>query len=600
MSIFGDVSLALNTVSSTVSSFESFVNDKVSTVKDVVSDVQSLSNNVQSLVSTLDPKNKIAFTKELYDKAISLAEIDSIALKYVEDTSKNKYGLFKGGNVYKSFNGELDTSNANVPSYYGWLTIDKSSAEYCLFSNDAVSFIIALKDFEPKPIVADFTPLYIKLQEENRGNNYYYNDLGVTGALATTFKDKVAESVVNDSFDVNLAEINEPIKTTIFKAMQENLSLDRIKSYLLQIKSNAKYNDRYKEYTKQRDSILKNILETEVNTDNITLSDSFSRTQAIIYTLPYNDTSSTTDKDAANQFLLCYQQPDSISYTSSASYESVSPRGSQQPFQFYTSANAMELSFTLKYHYDEIQGNNKTQDGSNSSRYDTLKYNSLQEIASIAESFTRPWSKANKSIAPKIVKVILPGITHIGYMSSAQINYKGDMMGDAFSYNSTSGRSIDKLTVSNDYVGDLLSDKSDNNSPSYHTYFYNQLEISFNLIIIKDIVLDVANEPKKSEDNNKNNSSDNSNESVKDKQAPKEIEDANQQSIADNFSRNVSSAEQDQAQSNMSSLSEAVSNILSGDIITESTVADTIANSKLVKLVKSSIQSSGSVSGSSH
>ena len=112
MSLFDNVSLALNTVSSTVSSFKSFVDDKidfaastVDSLQSVVSDVNSLAVSAQSLITTLDPRNKIEFTRDLYDKAVSLAEVESLSLEYTEDTSKNKYGLFKGGNVYKSFNG---------------------------------------------------------------------------------------------------------------------------------------------------------------------------------------------------------------------------------------------------------------------------------------------------------------------------------------------------------------------------------------------------------------------------------------------------------------------------------------------------------------
>ena len=556
MSLFDDVSLALNTVSSTVSSFKSFVDDKidfatstVDAVQNVVSDVNSLVGNAQSLITTLDPRNKIEFTRDLYDKAVSLAEVESLSLEYTEDTSKNKYGLFKGGNVYKSFKGDLDTSKSNVQPYYGWLTVDKSSTEYCLFSNGSESFIIALKDFEPKPIVKDFTPLYIKLQEENRGNSYHYNDLVTPGSLATTSKDKVSEAIVNDSYNEDISEEN--------------------KNYYI------KYNERFKEYKSQRDNVLLSVTAAATNIGNIAFENGFARTQAVVYTLPYtyntNSDNSIPGVDSSDQILLCYQQPDQISYSQSASYESVSPRGTQQPFQFYTSANSVELSFTLKYHYDEIKGNRTD----NKPGYDTLNYKSLQQIADIAESFTRPWQKSNGSIAPKIVRVILPGVAHIGYMTSAQISYKGDMMGEAFNYERNDDGNINSYIVNDAYSGETLLNK--NGTSSYNTYFYNQLEISFNLIIIKDITLDVASEPPL----------DTNNKTTESVQENRVITEARQQSIEKNSSNMfddpsgyMSVEEKNTAQANMSSMSEPTSSTSHGQT---NSIITNIKNSVLNK-----------------
>ena len=96
---------------------------------------------------------------------------------------------------------------------------------------------------------------------------------------------------------------------------------------------------------------------------------------------------------------------------------------------------------------------------------------SLQEIADIAENFQRPWltegAAGINSVKPKVVKVILPGISEIGYMSSVGVTYNGDMTGD--------------MTK-----GGGLKSTEDGVLTNYH---YTQLEISFGFIVLKDIKL---------------------------------------------------------------------------------------------------------------
>jgi hypothetical protein len=162
--------------------------------------------------------------------------------------------------------------------------------------------------------------------------------------------------------------------------------------------------------------------------------------------------------------LFCYQQPDSVSFTSSAGYEAVAPRGTQQPFQFYTGANAMTLSFTLRWHIDEVRTFAISKD----------RHISLQEIADIADSFTRPWGIDNGgSLQQKLCKVILPGVSEIGYITQAQINYTGDMSG---SY----------ITGSGVLTG---NDGSAKTNGTITDYFYSQLEVTFELLMVRDIKL---------------------------------------------------------------------------------------------------------------
>ena len=151
------------------------------------------------------------------------------------------------------------------------------------------------------------------------------------------------------------------------------------------------------------------------------------------------------------------------------------------------------------------------------------------------------------------MRVILPGVAHIGYMTSAQINYKGDMMGEAFNYERNDEGNISSYIVNDAYSGETLLNK--NGTSSYNTYFYNQLEISFNLIIIKDITLDVASEQPL--DNNKKPESVSENKVITN--ARQQSVEKNSSNIYDDQSGYMSVEEKNTAQANMSSMSEATS-----------------------------------------
>ena len=106
----------------------------------------------------------------------------------------------------------------------------------------------------------------------------------------------------------------------------------------------------------------------------------------------------------------------------------------------------------------------------------------IQDIANIAESFTRPWDASKsknsaESLKPKLCHVILPGVSQIGYITEAQINLSGDMSGD---YATGSGvvSSVSESTL---------------NSNTITNYFYSQIEITFSMLVVKDIHLEPLN-----------------------------------------------------------------------------------------------------------
>jgi hypothetical protein len=180
--------------------------------------------------------------------------------------------------------------------------------------------------------------------------------------------------------------------------------------------------------------------------------------------------------------LLCWQQPESISYSASAQFDSVPSRGTQQPFQFYNCANQITLGFELKWHIDEL---------------DLYKsqYKTLQEIADIAEDFTRPYSSGD-SLMPKLCTVTLPSLSEIGYITEAQISYGGAMTGnDPYNYaahKSDYNAFKDNENLMQRVLDDDLNKIKDNLHRVNNTrvdYQYSTLTINFQLLIVKDIKL---------------------------------------------------------------------------------------------------------------
>ena len=202
-------SSAMNSAKSAASNAAKSVTGKVSSavgsVTSTVNSAKSRASSIQSeLASALPKKHLSELNQELYDKACNLPEAKTVSLKLLNDASQQKYGHFKGGTVYKTFDGEIDTSNKNVRAQDGWIVIDNSSGLYCLFTNNNKSYIIAIKDFTPQPLVEDFTPLYNKLSEQKYANvEAYSNDLNVSPVVATTFKEETALQINNENIEVN-------------------------------------------------------------------------------------------------------------------------------------------------------------------------------------------------------------------------------------------------------------------------------------------------------------------------------------------------------------------------------------------------------------
>lgn len=419
----------------------------------------SLSSKISSTASSV----KSEFTKTLYDKATSIANVQSVFLdSNFNPESFLKYGEFTGAKVFEDFLGTVDLDNSNLFKQLGWLTLDKSSNDICIVNTINGSLITSLDDFIPKSIISDFTPLNDKLYEQSRSKDSYEDDLNSTTSLAVTFKDTTSQ-IIQTSTLPNVPEKSNPLDYSVAIAKQDVIedkkSIVKIddsakaKSTISTIES-SKANANLNNATASPNTTISETIKTRRKWTHVwsRLPD-YRSIQAIIYSYNPNSNINSIEKE---DYIECYQQPDSISYSASAGYDSPSPRGAQQPFNFYTGANAMSLSFSLKFHYDELFNEDKTPKS---------KATSLQDIAKTAESLTRPWSDGN-SVIPKSVKVILPGVTVSGYLTEASINYSGDMMG------------------SSDHADNMVG--IDNAATSY---FYNVLEISFSLLIVQDDIV---------------------------------------------------------------------------------------------------------------
>ena len=407
-------------------------------------------------VSQSMPESKL--DTELYDKAVALPEAQSVSLYRDENNSSRQYGTFLGGTVFKDFNGTIDASDKSVPQTSGWVTLNSKSDIYAWVTNSLNTYIVPLNKVRPEPIVNDFQPLFDKLKD-----NKYINDelvivdTAIEQSKAATFKEISSKFINFGSEDTtkyaygSISDLNDEKFNYNFvngtRVSNTNNEHSEAKSYV----PGYKYHDViYPQQITKRNADVYN-------------SSVYNNVQAVVYDLSSEVTNDGLEKldssfDKSKSMLLCYQQPENISYTAAAQFDSPAPRGTQQPFQFYIAANAMSLNFTLRWHIDELR-----------TLMDVENRNySIQDIAQIAEDFTRPWKKGN-SIEPKLCKVILPGVQHIGYITEAQISYSGDMAG---SLSTGAGVLKDK---------EVARDITD--------YFYSQIDVTFSMIIIKDIAL---------------------------------------------------------------------------------------------------------------
>ena len=444
----------VNTYSSVKNS--SSTSNKPTTSSDNTSQSNNSYSSHTSDVSQSKPESKL--DTELYDKAVALPEAQSVSLYRDENNSRRQYGTFIGGTVFKDFNGTIDTLNKSVPSTSGWITLNSKSDIYAWITNSINTYIVPLDKVRPEPIVSDFQPLFDKLKDNKCINDeLVIIDTAIEQSKAATFKEISSEAINFGSEDTtkyaygSISDLNDEKFNYNFvngtRVSNTNNEHSEAKSYV----QGYKYHDViYPQQISKRNADVYN-------------SSVYNNVQAVVYDLSSEITNDGLEKldssfDKSKSMLLCYQQPENISYTAAAQFDSPAPRGAQQPFQFYIAANAMSLNFTLRWHIDELR---TLMDVENRSY-------SIQDIAQIAEDFTRPWKKGN-SIEPKLCKVILPGVQHIGYITEAQISYSGDMAG---SLSTGSGVLKDK---------EVARDITD--------YFYSQIDVTFSMIIIKDIAL---------------------------------------------------------------------------------------------------------------
>ena len=440
-----------------VSKFTKELYDKVQTVSEINTTVHNVSK----------------FTKELYDKVQTVSEINTTELPKSLITSGDYiYAKFIGSNIYKSLDGTIDQL-AKMSNKLGWITLDNLSSEYVFLKNTVGNYIVSLSDIKPESIITDFHALYDKLQETRfAGSDRFFNDINTALSLAATYRGVITDYIVNKDYEEWFAGLNQIHTLTDFKhytlgespspaLLQMPISSDDNSTEQSQYKL-----DNYK--LKKVPDYFHGVYPKQISVQPLESSLAFNQNavneiQAIIYDLPeYNEKNYSDGKSKSYSILYCFQKPESVSYNAAASFDTVSPRGSQQPFQFYASANAIELGFTLDFHIDEVRTLKKANGG----------HYSLQDIADIAENFTRPWIAESdggnvNSVKPKVVKVVLPGVSEIGYMTQANITYSGDMTGDMTQGGGLASMSKGVLT----------------------NYHYTQLQISFTLVLLKDIKL---------------------------------------------------------------------------------------------------------------
>ena len=464
MSILDYNKLCLDAKNETVYAFETLVDQALGYASSKLDDI-NISGTTAHIVSK--------FTKDLYDKVQTVSEINITELpKSLINCDDYIYAKFIGSNIYKSLDGTIDKL-AKMSNKLGWITLDNLSSDYAFLKNTVGTYIVSLSDIKPESIITDFQALYDKLQETRfAGSDRFFNDINTALSFVVTYRNIIAPSIANtEQDDIITHTLTDQIYTlTDFK----HYTLGESPSpALLQMQTISDDNsteqpqyklDNYK--LKKVPDYFHGVYPKQISVQPLESSLAFNQNavneiQAIIYDLPeYNEKNYSNGKSYS--ILYCFQKPENVSYNAAASFDTVSSRGSQQPFQFYASANAIDLSFTLEFHIDEVRALKKANGG----------HYSLQDIADIAENFTRPWIAESdggnvNSVKPKVVKVVLPGVSEIGYMTQANITYSGDMTGD--------------MTQ-----GGGLASMSNGVLTNYH---YTQLQVSFTLVLLKDIKL---------------------------------------------------------------------------------------------------------------
>ena len=464
MSILDYNKLCLDAKNETVYAFETLVDQTLGYASSKLDDI-NISGETAHIVSK--------FTKDLYDKVQTVSEINITELpKSLITNGDYIYAKFIGSNIYKSLDGTIDKL-AKMSNKLGWITLDNLSSDYAFLKNTVGNYIVSLSDIKPESIITDFQALYDKLQETRfAGSERFFNDINTALSFVVTYRNIIAPSVANTEQDdiITHIETDQIYTLTDFKhhTLGESPSPALLQKPIISDDKSTEQPqyklDNYK--LKKVPDYFHGVYPKQISVQPLESSLAFNQNavneiQAIIYDLPeYNEKNYSNGKSYS--ILYCFQKPESVSYNAAASFDTVSPRGSQQPFQFYASANAIDLSFTLDFHIDEVRTLKKANGG----------HYSLQDIADIAENFTRPWIAESdggnvNSVKPKVVKVVLPGVSEIGYMTQANITYSGDMTGDMTQGGGLASMSKGVLT----------------------NYHYTQIQISFTLVLLKDIKL---------------------------------------------------------------------------------------------------------------
>ena len=464
MSILDYNKLCLDAKNETVYAFETLVDQTLGYASSKLDNIN---------ISGATAHNVSKFTKDLYDKVQTVSEINITELPKSLITGDDYiYAKFIGSNIYKSLDGTIDKL-AKMSNKLGWITLDNLSSDYAFLKNTVGTYIVSLSDIKPESIITDFQALYDKLQETRfAGSDRFFNDINTALSLVVTYRNIIAPNIANTEQDdiITHTETDQIYTLTDFKhhTLGESPSPALLQKPIISDDKSTdqpQYKlDNYK--LKKVPDYFHGVYPKQISVQPLESSLAFNQNavneiQAIIYDLPeYNEKNYSNGKSYS--ILYCFQKPESISYNAAASFDTVSPRGSQQPFQFYASANAIDLSFTLDFHIDEVRALKKANGG----------HYSLQDIADIAENFTRPWIAESdggnvNSVKPKVVKVVLPGVSEIGYMTQANITYSGDMTGDMTQGGGLASMSKGVLT----------------------NYHYTQLQVSFTLVLLKDIKL---------------------------------------------------------------------------------------------------------------
>lgn len=465
MSILDYNKLCLDAKNETVYAFETLVDQTLGYASAKLDNI-NISDTTARTVSK--------FTKDLYDKVQTVSEINITELpKSLIAGDDYIYAKFIGSNIYKSLDGTIDKLS-KMSNKLGWITVDNLSSAYAFLKNTTGTYIVSLSDIKPESIITDFQALYDKLQETRfAGSDRFFNDINTALSLVVTYRNIIAPNIANIEQDdiITHTETDQIHTLTDFKhyTLGESPSPALLQMPIVSDDNNTKQQYKLDNYKlKKVPDYFHGVYPKQISVQPLESSLAFNQNavneiQAIIYDLPeYNEKNYSDGNDKSYSILYCFQKPENVSYNAAASFDTVSPRGSQQPFQFYASANAIDLGFTLDFHIDEVRTLKKANGG----------HYSLQDIADIAENFTRPWIAESdggnvNSVKPKVVKVVLPGVSEIGYMTQANITYSGDMTGDM-----TQGGGLASM-----------------NKGVLTNYHYTQLQVSFTLVLLKDIKL---------------------------------------------------------------------------------------------------------------